>query len=66
VPDSINVQTTDYGVQASYLVKGNKVTFKKSISFNTGHIRKDDFENWKAFAKKLKDFNSNLIAIQKP
>jgi len=66
VPDSINVQNTDYGVQALYSVKGNKVTFKKSISFNTGRIRKDDFENWKTFAKKLKDFNSSLIAIQKP
>jgi hypothetical protein len=66
VPDSINIQNPDYGVQASYTVKGNKVIFKKSISFNNGRIRKDDFENWKAFAKKLKDFNANLIAIQKP
>ena len=59
VPDSINIQNTDYGVQASYSVKGNKVIFKKTISFNNGRIRRDDFENWK-------DFNSNLIAIQKP
>ena len=66
VPDSLNIQNADYGVQASYTINGNKVIFKKNISFNTGRIRKDDFENWKAFAKKLKDFNSNLIAIQKP
>jgi hypothetical protein len=66
LPDSINIQNADYGVQASYSVKGNKVIFKKSISFNSGRIRRDDFENWKVFAKKLKDFNSNLIAIQKP
>ena len=66
IPDSINIQNSDYGVQASYTVKGNKVIFRKAISFNTGRIRKDDFENWKAFTKKLKDFNSNLIAIQKP
>ena len=66
IPDSINIQNPDYGVQASYIVKGNKVTFKKTLSFNNGRIRREDFENWKAFTKKLKDFNSNLIAIQKP
>jgi transglutaminase-like putative cysteine protease len=66
LPDSINLQYPDYGIQASYQVKGNKVTFKKAISFNSGRIRKDDFENWKTFARKLKDFNSNLIGIQKP
>jgi len=42
------------------------VIFKKILSFNTGRIRKTDFENWKAFTKKLKDFNSNLILIKKP
>lgn len=66
VPDSINIQNPDYGVQASYTVKGNKIFFRKTISINSGRIRKTDFENWKVFAKKLKDFNSNLIAIQKP
>ena len=66
VPDSINIQNPDYGVQASYIVKGNKVIFKKTISINNGRIRKTDFENWRTFARKLKDFNSNLIAIQKP
>jgi hypothetical protein len=36
------------------------------LSFNTGRIRHEDFENWKAFIRKLKDFNSNLILIKKP
>ena len=29
-------------------------------------FRKSDFENWKAFTKKLKDFNSSMILIKKP
>lgn len=65
-PVAINEKSNDYEVQGSYTVKDNKVTFKKTLSFNTGRIRKADFENWKAFTKKLKDFNSNLILIQKP
>lgn len=66
LPGAINEQAEDYGVNASYTAKDNKVVFKKTLSFNNGRIRRQDFENWKAFAKKLKDFNSNLILIQKP
>ena len=66
LPGSINEQAADYGVQGSYSSAGNKVLFKKTLSFNTGRIRKEDFTNWKEFTKKLKDFNSNLILIKKP
>lgn len=65
-PNALNEQSTDYGVNASYTVNGSKVIFKKVLSFNTGRIRKADFENWTAFIRKLKDFNSNLILIKKP
>ncbi len=66
LPAPINEKATDYEVNGSYAGKDNKVIFKKTLSFNTGRIRKQDFENWKSFAKKLKDFNSNLILITKP
>jgi hypothetical protein len=65
-PAAINAKTDDYEVSGSYTEKDNKVIFKKTLSFNTGRIRKADFENWKSFANKLKDFNSNLILIKKP
>ncbi len=66
LPAMINEKATDYEVTGSYTVKDNKVTFNKTLAFNTGRIRKADFENWKTFSKKLKDFNSNLILIKKP
>lgn len=66
IPPAIEEKATDYEVSGSYIVKDNKVTFKKTLAFNTGRIRKADFENWKLFTKKLKDFNSNLILIKKP
>ncbi len=66
LPAAINEKATDYEVSGSYTVKDNKVSFSKTLAFTTGRIRKADFENWKNFSKKLKDFNSNLILIKKP
>lgn len=66
LPAVINEKADDYEVNGSYTTKDNKVIFKKTLAFKTGRIRKADFENWKNFAKKLKDFNSNLILIKKP
>ena len=66
LPSPISEKADDYEVTGSYTSKDNKVIFKKTLAFNTGRIRKADFENWKTFTKKLKDFNSNLILIKKP
>jgi len=66
MPGSITEKAQDYAVDASYTSKDNKINFKKVLTFTTGRIRKADFENWKNFTKKLKDFNSNLILIKKP
>ena len=66
LPASINEKSPDYEVTGSYTSTGNKVIFKKTLAFNSGRIRKTDFENWKLFTRKLKDFNSNLIMISKP
>lgn len=65
-PAAISEKTPDYEVTGSYTVKDNKVVFSKTLAFITGRIRKADFENWKLFSKKLKDFNSNLILVKKP
>jgi hypothetical protein len=66
LPETINEKSDDYAVTGSYTAKANKITFKKTLSFNSGRIRKEDFNNWTAFIRKLKDFNSNLIVVQKP
>jgi hypothetical protein len=66
MPGAINEKADDYSVNASYTSKENKIIFKKVLTFTSGRIRKADFDNWKSFTKKLKDFNSNLILIKKP
>ncbi len=66
LPGAIDEKAADYEVNGQYAIRDNKVTFRKTLSFNTGRIRKADFENWRNFTRKLKDFNSNLILIRKP
>jgi hypothetical protein len=65
-PVAIEEKNPDYDVNGSYVVKDNKVIFKKTLALKSGVIKKADFENWKKFTNKLKDFNSNLILIKKP
>jgi hypothetical protein len=65
-PAAIEEKNPDYDVNGSYVVKDNKVIFKKTLALKSGVIKKADFENWKKFTNKLKDFNSNLILIKKP
>lgn len=66
LPAPLSEKAADYEVQGAYTQKDNKVIFTKTLAFTTGRIRKTDFENWKAFTRKLKDFNSNLILVKKP
>ena len=66
LPGSLNEKSEDYAVNASYASKDNKIIFKKTLTFTNGRIRKKDFQNWTAFTRKLKDFNSNLVLIKKP
>ncbi len=66
LPAGIEEKTEDYAVSAAYSNKDNTILFKKTLSFPTGRIRRTDFENWKKFTNKLKDFNSNLILIKRP
>jgi hypothetical protein len=66
LPAPLSIKSDDYSVNASYSNSNNKILFKKSLSFNNGRIRRSDFQNWKEFTTKLKDFNSNLLLIKKP
>jgi hypothetical protein len=66
VPSPLAIKSDDYSINASYTTATNKVIFKKTLSFANGRIRKSDFENWKSFTQKLKDFNSNLLLVTKP
>jgi hypothetical protein len=35
------------------------------LSIKTGTVKKEDFSNWTVFLKKLKDFNNNMVTVEK-
>lgn len=53
-------------MEAEYVSSGNTVVLKKSFQLNSPVIYKTDFENWKGFVAKIRDFNRNNITIQLP
>lgn len=65
LPEAFTQQATDYGFNGSYTQQGNKIILKKSLAIKTGTIKKDDFKNWTEFLKKLKDFNNNIVMVEK-
>jgi transglutaminase-like putative cysteine protease len=65
LPEVFNQQAADYGFTGSYTQQGNKIILKKSLAIKTGTVKKDDFKNWKDFLKKLKDFNNNIVTVEK-
>ncbi len=65
LPEVFNQQTDDYGFTGSYAQQGNKIVLKKALSIKTGTVKKADFSKWKDFLKKLKDFNNNIVTVEK-
>lgn len=65
LPETMNQQATDYGFSGSYSQQESKILLKKQLTINTGRVKKDDFTNWSDFLKKLKDFNNNIVVVEK-
>ena len=65
LPEAFDQQTNDYGFKGSYTQTGDKIILKKALSIKTGTVKKEDFDNWKSFLKKLKDFNNNIVTVEK-
>ncbi len=53
-------------MDAEYISTGNTIVLKKSFQLNSPVIYKTDFENWKGFVAKIREFNRNNITIQLP
>ena len=65
LPEAFTQQATDYGFAGSYTQQGDKIILKKSLAIKTGTIKKEEFTNWKDFLKKVKDFNNNIVMVEK-
>jgi hypothetical protein len=65
VPTNLIVTQPGYEFKGEYLIVGNKLTLKKTLSINNNIIKVADFANWKKFIESIKEFNSYLISITK-
>ncbi len=53
-------------MEAEYTTTGNSIVLRKSFQFYSPVIYKADFETWKSFVAKIREFNRNNITIQLP
>ena len=63
VPEKLQLNFAGYEFSGEYVVSGNKITLKKSLSIKNSTINKADFDNWKKFLKSIKSFNSYYFSI---
>ena len=53
-------------MEATYSSTPKSVVLQKTFVFNSPVIYKTDFENWKTFVNKIKEFNRNNITLLLP
>ncbi len=66
LPQKFEAAFQNNKMQAEYLVSGNTITLKKTMVLNSPVILTTEFESWKSFVAKIREFNRNNIAIQLP
>lgn len=66
LPQKFEASFQNNNLEAEYVVNGNTVTLKKTMVLNSPVILTTEFDNWKAFVGKIREFNRNNIAIKLP
>lgn len=51
-------------MEADYAASGNNIVLKKTFRLNSPVIYKADFDSWKSFVNKIREFNRNNITIE--
>lgn len=64
IPDEISFKDDHYGFTISYETNDNIITQTKSIYIKTLSIKKEDFENWNSFIKKLRKAYKKSIILE--
>lgn len=65
VPEKLEMNYPGYEFRGEYLVAGNKITLRKTLTIKNSIIKTTDFENWKKFLESIKEFNKYFITITK-
>lgn len=66
LPAKFNASFQSNNMEAEYISSGNSIVLRKNFQLNSPVIYKNDFENWKSFVAKIREFNRNNITIELP
>ncbi|MEO7446152.1 MAG: hypothetical protein ABIT96_04055, partial [Ferruginibacter sp.] len=64
-PENLELNHDGYSFKGEYIITGNKIVLKKSLSIKDPMIKKTDFVAWKSFINSIKEFNNYLVSITK-
>lgn len=64
-PENLELNHDGYSFKGEYIITGNKIVLKKSLSIKDPMIKKIDFVAWKSFINSIKEFNNYLVSITK-
>ncbi|MBO9658839.1 MAG: transglutaminase domain-containing protein [Chitinophagaceae bacterium] len=66
LPEKFQAAFKTNNMEAVYKLEGNQVILRKTLQLNSPVIYKTDFDAWKTFVNKIKEFNRTNIALQLP
>ncbi|HEY3406120.1 MAG TPA: transglutaminase-like domain-containing protein [Ohtaekwangia sp.] len=67
LPKGISKKFPDFSIEVSYEVVGNTIVYNNEITVNNGLIRKQNFTEWNACIKELKEiYNDQLVLTKTP
>lgn len=66
LPEKFQASFQSNTMEAIYKMNGNSVVLQKTLQFNSPVIYKADFETWKSFVSRIKEFNRTNITLQLP
>jgi len=65
LPENKSFKSDDYTISMTFETKGNQIIYHKIFDFNSGKIRKSDFENWNKNFKEFSNLYSEQIVLSK-
>ncbi len=64
IPPKFNAAFQENNLEAEYSIEGNKILLKKTFQLNSPVIYKNEFEEWKSFVSKIREFNRQNLTIE--
>lgn len=65
LPENLDIHESNFSFKCNYSMNGNKITYSKELSVDSGIIDKADFVKWNSAVKKLAKAYENQIILKK-